>query len=410
MKLTCAAAALCGMKGTPLDNPVHFCMYCKGPLHGAAFCGKLYCEEIVPDKSYDNLENDLKDNDHAKALATSATAIMCLQCVRHKLTRRVVAPATAPTAPAAAAAASAAAAAAAPAPPNIAAAPTVSAAALTLTAPAAKKKRNEALYDQFDRRTLPDGRVSIKCKHCDEFNRTWKNFNATKAKKHLDVDCEGSICPITKRKIHLGSHSGKKRGNTLALISNPAQSVAEMRRHYGPSTIDLCSDSEDVSDITPSSTLSHPTKKKKRTPSNQTTLEQTYGGTMNQKATDAILMNEVRAIVARGEQLSRLLDPWVQASLVQRYPAISKFLPTNTETIFDKYVVKIDKDTMSEMKTFMAKIPGHVNVAMNGVSVLGKQKVSHPFLFNVNISFQLTHITLPSFLHYCLDCLHCCKE
>ena len=89
-------------------------------------------------------------------------------------------------------------------------------------------------------------------------------------------------------------------------------------------------------------------------------------------------MNEVLAIVARCEPLSRLLDPWVQASLNQRYPAILKFMPTNNETIYDKYVVKIDKETTAELKSFMAKLPGHVNVAMDGVTVLSKQKVSLP--------------------------------
>mmetsp|Transcript_17480 Transcript_17480/g.34875 ORF Transcript_17480/g.34875 Transcript_17480/m.34875 type:complete len:111 (+) Transcript_17480:67-399(+) len=107
-------------------------------------------------------------------------------------------------------------------------------------------------------------------------------------------------------------------------------------------------------------------------------MEQTYGKSMNQKTADIVIMNEVRASVARGEPLSRLLDPWVQASLNQRYPAILKFMPTNNETIYDKYVVKIDKETTAELKSFMAKLPGHVNVAMDGVTVLSKQKVSLP--------------------------------
>ena len=70
--------------------------------------------------------------------------------------------------------------------------------------------------------------------------------------------------------------------------------------------------------------------------------------------------------------------PMVQASLNQRYPVILKFMPTNNETIYDKYVVKIDKETTAELKSFMAKLPGHVNVAMDGVTVLSKQKVSLP--------------------------------
>eukprot|EP00985_Skeletonema_marinoi_P010837 scaffold5081_cov110-Skeletonema_marinoi.AAC.1 len=41
-------------------------------------------------------------------------------------------------------------------------------------------------------------------------------------------------------------------------------------------------------------------------------------------------------------------------------------MPTNNETIYDKNVVKIDKETTAELKSFMAKLPGHVNVAMDG--------------------------------------------
>lgn len=80
----------------PLNNPAdHQCMMCEGPIHGA-LCGKLYCEEIVGNPSYKNPAGDL--NDHAKTLANSHTALMCLHCVQHKLT------AAAPTADAAVAA------------------------------------------------------------------------------------------------------------------------------------------------------------------------------------------------------------------------------------------------------------------------------------------------------------------
>ena len=363
MKLTCAAAALCGMKNTPLDNS-HHCMMCEGPLHSAAFCGKLYCEEIASNPSYENPAEDL--NDHAKDLATSPTAIMCLHCVHHKLTK-AAAGAAAPPPAASAAANHAATTAAVVAPPP---------AAATTNNVDAKKQRDATLYAQFDITRQPNGKLRINCKHCSEYNKELQTFNATRARRHSLRQCQGLTCPLTKRRIELGSQDNKKRGTHLALQSNPSESVAAMRTNHGP-VIDLLCDSEDVSDVT-SSSLQSSRKKAKRAPSSQTTMEQTYGKSMNQKTADIVIMNEVRAIVARGEPLSRLLDPWVQASLNQRYPAILKFMPTNNETIYDKYVVKIDKETTAELNSFMAKLPGHVNVAMDGVTVLGKQKVRLP--------------------------------
>lgn len=387
MLLTCAANALCGMKNSPLNNPAdHHCMLCEGPIHGA-LCSKLYCEDIVGNPSYKNPAADL--NDHANALANSHTALMCLHCVQHKLT------AAAPTADAAvdppavaaidltAAAPTADAAVAAVDPPAVAAVDPVAAppaappAVPFAAAQDSKKKRDATLYAQYEITPLPSGKFRIACKHCPEYNKVLKTFNATRARKHSLQECEGLMCPITKRRIEGGAQANKKQATLFALQSDPSETVAAMRSNHGPAmVIDLLSDSGDVSDVTKStSTPVPPRKKTKRVPSAQTTMENMYGKTMNQASADIVLMNEVRAIVARGEPLRRLLDPWVQASLHQRYPAILKFIPSNVETIYDRYVIKIDKDTTSELKSFMAKIPGHVNVAMDGVTVLGKQKV-----------------------------------
>jgi len=363
MLLTCAANALCGMKNSPLNNPAdHQCMMCEGPIHGA-LCGKLYCEEIVGNPSYKNPAGDL--NDHAKTLANSHTALMCLHCVQHKLT------AAAPTADAAVAAVD---------PPAVAAVdpPAAPPAAVPFAAaPDAKKQRDSTLYSQYEITPQPNGKLRIVCKHCPKYNKLLATFNATRARKHSLHECEGLTCPHTRRQIEGGAQANKKQATYLALQSNPSETVAAMRSNHGPvAVIDLLSNSGDVSDVTKSTSTSVPPRKKtKRVPSAQTTMEHTYGKSMNQASADIVLMHEVRAIVARGEPLSRLLDPWVQASLHQRYPAILKFIPSDVETIYDKYVIKIDKQTTSELKSFMAKIPGHVNVAMDGVTVLGKQKV-----------------------------------
>eukprot|EP00957_Ditylum_brightwellii_P117089 8931090-Ditylum_brightwellii.AAC.1 len=164
----------------------------------------------------------------------------------------------------------------------------------------------------------------------------------------------------------------------MGLQSAPSETVAAMRQRFRASAVNnssLCvtDSTDDVSDVTRASSVGG-SARKKPAPSLQTKLQDTYGGTLNQEGADVIIMTEVRAMVSRGKALSRLLDPYVQAGLIQRHPAISKFLPRNTETIFDKYVVKVDEESKAELVTFLKNIPGHVNVAMDGVTVNGKQK------------------------------------
>lgn len=169
--------------------------------------------------------------------------------------------------------------------------------------------------------------------------------------------------------------------------------------------IDLSSSTSDASDVTPASTLS---SKKKLTPSLQTSLHDTYGDTLNQAGADVVIMAEVRAIVARGEPISRLLDPWVQASLLQRYPALSKFLPRNCDDIFDKYVFAIDKDSSAELRSFMKNIPGHANVGMDGVTVQGgKQKVNSSLLYS---NVVISNLLLNYLFDLLLDCVHCIER
>ena len=74
--------------------------------------------------------------------------------------------------------------------------------------------------------------------------------------------------------------------------------------------------------------------------------------------------------------IDRVLDDFVKQALMARHPGVARFLPRHVDTVFTKYVVPIDISTKKELDGFIAKLPGFINVGMDGASVNSKQKVS----------------------------------
>ena len=88
-------------------------------------------------------------------------------------------------------------------------------------------------------------------------------------------------------------------------------------------------------------------------------------------------MAEVKAMLARGETLDRLLDPYVIQSLCTRHSGLGKFIPRDEETIYRKYAIPIDVEGVEILEEFLRKLPGQVNVGMDGATVNSKQKVCY---------------------------------
>ena len=99
---------------------------------------------------------------------------------------------------------------------------------------------------------------------------------------------------------------------------------------------------------------------------------------MNQAEADKIIKAEVKAILARGEPLDRLLDDYVRAALFHRHPGFVRgnFLPHHVFAIYDKYVTEIDRECTLELEAHMKRLPGQINIALDGATVNNKQKVS----------------------------------
>jgi hypothetical protein len=96
---------------------------------------------------------------------------------------------------------------------------------------------------------------------------------------------------------------------------------------------------------------------------------------MGKAEAEKIIFAEVKAMLARGEVLDRLLDDHVRAALLVRHSALGMYLPRDTQTIFSKYVILIDIVCKKELEGLMSKLPGLSNMAIDGASVNGKQKV-----------------------------------
>ena len=126
------------------------------------------------------------------------------------------------------------------------------------------------------------------------------------------------------------------------------------------------------------------------------------GPDMTRERVNVIITVEVKAMLARGEPPVHLLDDYVRTSMITVSPAIGMFLQRSVETVFDNYVVSIDANVFKEMKRFIVKLPGLINVAMDGDTGIGKQKVNR-LLFTISTFYCvyfIVHLSLKLLLDH----------
>ena len=385
------------MPSIPIERPQHHCANCYEPLHGGGgICGHLL-SELPGDIEID--PNSLSDR--AKGLITSPSAVICNFCIERLKSRpgqHAVTAASSAEPPTAATAT--------PVQPPAAAVP-ASVTANSSSAPVhvpfrrvlkrkaenipPKKKRDDDLYKHFTIVNLDGGNVSVSCNHCDKFNKpSIQKFNPTLGRQHLINYCCG-VDSETKRRLSQGSQIGRRAAESFAVSVDGSHTMADLRAlaldgvFASPSSSTISS----ASAIQPSLLSSATNQAPRRTRTQQTiTSDRMFGKTMNKAEADKIIMAEVRAIVARGEPLSRLLDPYVKAALCARHPALvqGNFIPRDRETIYNNYVVPVDKQAYEELESYIAKLPGQINISMDGAQVNSKQKVCRLFVEKISSS------------------------
>jgi hypothetical protein len=103
-------------------------------------------------------------------------------------------------------------------------------------------------------------------------------------------------------------------------------------------------------------------------------------------------MSEVMAVVSRGEPLARFANAYVRAAIIKSNPGIDDHIPLEEKTIYGNFVQPIDKETQEELVEYIKKLPGLINLSMDGATVNGKQKVS--IQLNQNSEHVITNIRL----------------
>ena len=255
-----------------------------------------------------------------------------------------------------------------------------------------KKKRDEELYSLYTITHLPGGGVSVTCNHCPGFNKTLQRTNATKLREHSTNKCPG-IDAGTKRRLIQGSQRYRRNQELYVLSADPNESMSDMRKRAEQSRMSPSSSSAAVIDLSggdsPSSMSSlssdQSTKYAGTTTSvlvrngnmRQPDIQEKFGKAMDVATATLIILAEVKAMLARGEPLHWLMDHYVQGAVIVRNPGLGHFLPKHEDTICNNnnYVIPIDQKAFTEMKDFLNRLPGWINVAMDGATINGKQKV-----------------------------------
>ena len=93
-----------------------------------------------------------------------------------------------------------------------------------------------------------------------------------------------------------------------------------------------------------------------------------------------------------------MFDPYFVASLLISHPGIGAFIPRNVSTVMKEYVLKVDKDTTSQLVLLMKNQPGLLSVANDGVTVNHKSKILFTATIG-NVSMFVIWIDIGSDVH-----------
>ena len=245
------------------------------------------------------------------------------------------------------------------------------------------KKRDIFLYSHFTITKIGNGCISAVCNKCPYWNKPQlSSFNATKARLHLVNECPG-VNQAVRKKLVNGSQVTRTTNKLFCLTRGPVETLSDMRSVSVSSSITQSTPESSCIDLTSPGTKAPPPRRRTARqprgpvyrPRNALDSNQFYGPVLTEPEAETMILAEVKSMLARGETLNRLLDPYVIQSLCMRHAGLGKFIPRDEETIYRKYVIPIDVQGVDTLEEFLCKLPGHINVGMDGATVNSKQKV-----------------------------------
>eukprot|EP00957_Ditylum_brightwellii_P184366 14043179-Ditylum_brightwellii.AAC.1 len=95
---------------------------------------------------------------------------------------------------------------------------------------------------------------------------------------------------------------------------------------------------------------------------------------MTDAEANEILIPHVITTVSHRELLDRMIDQFFQAALIKIHPAIKSHLSLTVQTVYKKYVLKIDEMAQEELVEHMMCLPRNSNFSFDGVTINRKSK------------------------------------
>jgi hypothetical protein len=226
-----------------------------------------------------------------------------------------------------------------------------------------KKRINVVVQDQFN---VLSGSFDIggefACSHCQGYRVQWSTWNATKAREHLMI-CRGTAGEIKSLVSGTSQASRKSKMSRMSMSTSNTGSLAS------ESAADIHRASSSASRVLQSS---YSGSKKILAKAIEVPWKRT---TMNEKTADEILTAQVEASLARFEPPARICDPFVKNALATSSGSgILAHIP-HPNTVFDRFVPKIDRAVHSHMIETLNRTPGNIGISFDGVTVLGKSHV-----------------------------------
>ena len=262
----------------------------------------------------------------------------------------------------------------------------------TAAPPAARhpgKKIDTELRGYFEFTERDDGMVEWSCRNCPHYCKVAKKFNATKERAHLVEDCDG-LSPQEKRTVAMGSQANRRYADMFACAAGTFSTIEDIRYNAlnGKSEVelvDLCPEVGGKPLLVPvpskPSAASSATKGASRRRQTTINSDRNFGPGINREKAEKIIWSELKASLARGEPVNRILDPHVRENLISQHgTGIIPFLPSHEDTIYDKYIIPMSNWAIQQLDAVIQKLPGQINLSMDGATVNGKQKVSTTLL------------------------------
>lgn len=213
------------------------------------------------------------------------------------------------------------------------------------------------------------GKIIYKCIHCGNIVMKARTCNATRLSKHV---AECNTCPEDiKNTCAQESQVEKKRMKVLDLGCAGGSSL-------GSQSLDsIVQAGRDTDDSLQGVTRSIGTASRSIIIRRKTQMRmKDFYQQLSEEESRNIIGRKVETVLARFEPVSRFDDPFCVHEIMADFPGMHPSVyPVDSDTIYMRHVLPIDKDTRKQLSTRFAKMPGHMSIGQDGVTINGNSNI-----------------------------------